>query len=80
MKKTIRIKLILVKKLKSKKTKKSSKSVPEQEGEWLDSLQVMKFLNIQRTAFFAQAGEGNWIVQKRGKRNYYLKSSLIKNQ
>ncbi|WP_342333162.1 hypothetical protein [Pedobacter sp. FW305-3-2-15-E-R2A2] len=80
MKKTIRIKLILVKKLKSKKTKKTSKSAPEEEGEWLDSFQVMKFLNIQRTAFFAQAGEGNWIVQKRGKRNFYLKSSLIKNQ
>jgi len=80
MKKTIRIKLIFVKKLKSKKTKKSSDRAPEQEGEWLDSLQVMEFLNIQRSAFFAQSGEGNWIVQKRGKQKFYLKSSLIKNQ
>lgn len=80
MTKKIIIELVFVKKLKSKKTKKLSERTPEQEDEWLDSFQVMKFLNIQRSAFFAQSGEGNWIVQKRGKRNFYLKSSLIKNQ
>ena len=80
MKKNIRIEFVFVKKLKSKKTKKLSERTPEQDDEWLDGIQVMKFLNIQRSAFFLQAREGNWIVQKRGKRNFYLKSSLVKNQ
>lgn len=80
MKKKIRIELVFVKNLKPKKIKKSSARTPEQEDEWLDNLQAMKFLNIGRTAFFEQAREGNWTVQLRGRRKYFLKSSLIKNQ
>jgi hypothetical protein len=80
MKKQIKIKLVFVKKLKPQKEQKLSEVTPEDNEEWLDNLEVMEFLNIRRRTFFEQAGKGDWIVQMRGNRKFYLKSSLIKSQ
>lgn len=48
------------------------------EGSWIDSNEVMQYLNISRSTFYRLKKEGIIVARKIGKRAYYFKSDLKK--
>jgi predicted DNA-binding transcriptional regulator AlpA len=49
-----------------------------EDSVWIDSNEVMQYLNISRSTFYRLKKEGIIVARKIGKRAYYFKSDLKK--